>query len=701
MAAALVLVAVTAGFLAIALTMLRIEGDVARALKGTTPAFAAHQTVETLFGAPSKDEVFLVRAEDFGDPASFSALEDLVLGLQLTEGVRAVLSLFILPDPDGSGLSYLTREDVNGLPPADRLDQLRSSSPLAPNLISADRSAVLLTILPDLAIPAEERLAYLRQEIGFADPALRIESVSLAALQREISAGLVADQVFITPIATALCVFIALLLFRSWRAAVLCAVPSLMALAWTFATMALIGLPFDPLMAIVPTLIIVLGIADCVHVFHVVQRYARDTPMDAAMIRGLHETMPAVILAALTTALAFGCLLFVGSPTLTNVAMAGPIALVLTTLAVYVGLPPFAMLLFGKRPLAHAHPMEFGRVIGATLAMMRQYRLVSVTALVLLGGLLVMQTQTVIGYRLMDHIPRKGAFRSTLTELREVLPGSDQSFVIVQAADPEPGLSDADLSVLAEVSAVLYGSGAVLVPSRNGPGADNAIMRRFESGDGAAFAVPVIGELDRTWEDILAARDNLRAELDAAGLEEAQIAGYSLMSSVELPIVVEELRFSFYVAVALVTVLAAILLNSVRVALLSLVPNLVPILGVEAWLVLSDRPLTIIGAIAFTIAFGIAVDDTIHLLNRVRLARGPSGKIDRNAIEAALRQTAAPILTTSLVLLAGFTVTAFSILPSVSVFGQLTGAAMLLALVTDLFLFPSLLCWGGIGAKTR
>ena len=66
----------------------------------------------------------------------------------------------------------------------------------------------------------------------------------------------------------------------------------------------------------------------------------------------------------------------------------------------------------------------------------------------------------------------------------------------------------------------------------------------------------------------------------------------------------------------------ALVHRSVRLGLLALVVNLIPILGVEAWLVLWGRELTIMNMIALTVAFGIAVDDTLHFLNRLRLARG-------------------------------------------------------------------------------
>ncbi len=671
----------------------------ARAVKGTSEAYLANQELERNFGAPSKDEVFLIRAEDFGDPDTYRALEDLVIELQLTERVAAVLSIFALPDPSGEAVSYLARSDVGALPEPERLDALTENVAITQYLMSEDRSAALLTVLPDHALPIEVTLANIDESLGFADPNLQVNSVSLAALQREISRALIADQLFIAPTSTVICVLIALMLFRSWRIAVVCAMPSVVGIGTTLGAMSLLGAPFDPFMAIVPTLLIVLGIADSVHVFHAILRHAETKPIRAAIRDGVYETMPAVILAGVTTMLAFLCLRIVGSPTVENVAVIGPIGLALTTLAVFLVLPPATLLFFRNRPIDGAKPMPFLGATNAALRLLNRPRAVSVLAFMLLAGLLYAHTQTIVGFRLMDHVPRGGEFRETLRDLQEALPGSDQSFVLLSATDDTPGLSDADRELLRRAGTALYGSGAGFIPTRDTDGIENALITRFQGQDGSAFALPLIGRLDVPWTATVARAEDARARLEAAGIEKFKLTGYSLMSSVEVPRVVEDLRFAFYVAVALVTVLAALLTRSVKVALLSLVPNLIPILGVEAWLALTARPLTITGAVAFTIAFGIAVDATIHMMNRIRVARRPGGPVDRAVIEDALRTTAAPIITTTIVLLAGFAVTMFSLMPSVSIFGQLTAAAMLLALIGDLYLFPSLLLWGHRGDK--
>mgnify|MGYP002628383879 CR=1 FL=1 len=319
----------------------------------------------------------------------------------------------------------------------------------------------------------------------------------------------------------------------------------------------------------------------------------------------------------------------------------------------------------------------------------------SLITLGLLCGLLVTQRYTVTGFNLMDHVPRGSDFRETLDQLDRALPGSDQLFVVVDAVDPAPGLSDADRARLVAVSAAVYQRPTVDWGRVEVTDYENALAQRVFGTDGTGFALPVPSRLNVDWQGNQANADSVEAKLQEAGLADVTtVTSYTHMASIELPNVVAELRFAFYIAVGLVTLLAAILMKSLRFAMLSLVPNLIPILAVEMWLILWGLPLSITGAIALTIAFGIAVDETIHLLNRLRLSQKDHGALTDEAMADALGETVPPVSTTSLILLAGFAMTMFSQLPSVAVFGQLVGGAMAVALIADLFLFPALLLWG-------
>ena len=99
-------------------------------------------------------------------------------------------------------------------------------------------------------------------------------------------------------------------------------------------------------------------------------------------------------------------------------------------------------------------------------------------------------------------------------------------------------------------------------------------------------------------------------------------------------------------AILIVMISIMVIVRSVRVGLAFLLPNLIPILTVEAYFWLIDRPLNMTAVVALTIAFGIAVDNSIHLLNRFRLARktAPDAGDERAMTEASapLHQPSSP-----------------------------------------------------------
>ena len=349
---------------------LTVDGDVARAIKGKSQAYQDFSAFETRFASPSKDEVLFVQAQDLGDPATFAALEELVIELQLTDGVLGVMSVFSAPDPDGLALSFLAREDLAALSPADRLDLLSDRSELAAQAIAKDRSATLINVIPDLEMPAGLRLAALNDALDLADPLLTATPVGLVALQRAISSALIADQLFLAPMCILLYLAIAFVIFRSWRAALICCLSPIIGLSWTFGFVALSGIPMDPLLAIVTTVLIVLAIADGVHVYHAIIRAALKQPMRTAIGVGLQETFPAILLASITTAMAFGVLFFVGSPTLHGLAIVGPVGMGLTLIAVAVCVP-LASLFLLKRGMGGRDPVGFVAMIRWSISLIK------------------------------------------------------------------------------------------------------------------------------------------------------------------------------------------------------------------------------------------------------------------------------------------------------------------------------------------
>ncbi len=147
---------------------------------------------------------------------------------------------------------------------------------------------------------------------------------------------------------------------------------------------------------------------------------------------------------------------------------------------------------------------------------------------------------------------------------------------------------------------------------------------------------------------------------------------------------------SFGLAFATIVAVLAVFLRSATAGVLAMIPNILPpvcVFGLLGWL---GRPLDVGGMMTASVALGISVDDTAHLLTWFKRA-GNAGATPRERIDAALARSAAPILRTSLILGLAFAVFAWCDFTPIAQFGSLLASLLALALVGDLVLLPALL----------
>ena len=132
-------------------------------------------------------------------------------------------------------------------------------------------------------------------------------------------------------------------------------------------------------------------------------------------------------------------------------------------------------------------------------------------------------------------------------------------------------------------------------------------------------------------------------------------------------------------------------LRSWRLGLTSLVPNLVPgALGFGVWgLAVGEVGVSL--SVVTTMTLGIVVDDTVHFLSKYRRARREFACTPPDAVRVAFRTVGRALLTTSLVLVAGFIVVSLSSFELNAGMGKLTAMVIVLALMADFFLLPPLL----------
>ena len=154
---------------------------------------------------------------------------------------------------------------------------------------------------------------------------------------------------------------------------------------------------------------------------------------------------------------------------------------------------------------------------------------------------------------------------------------------------------------------------------------------------------------------------------------------------------IRNLILSLALAIVLISLFMAYMFRSFRMIIISLIPNLLPLLitaGMMGYLGVPIKPSTIL---VFSIAFGISVDDTIHFLAKYRQELIANHWRIKKSIFAALRETGISMFYTSIVLFFGFSVFITSNFGGTVALGALISGTLLLAMMANLLLLPVLL----------
>ncbi|MDF1694644.1 MAG: MMPL family transporter [Saprospiraceae bacterium] len=146
------------------------------------------------------------------------------------------------------------------------------------------------------------------------------------------------------------------------------------------------------------------------------------------------------------------------------------------------------------------------------------------------------------------------------------------------------------------------------------------------------------------------------------------------------------------IALILVSLLMALLFRNIRMLLVALVPNFIPVLFAAGLLGFLGIQLEAGVSIVFAVVFGIAVDDTIHFLSKYKLARDKKNSVEQS-IKITFEETGKAITFTTIILFFGFMVMFFSNHPPSVTVGMLISVTLLGALICDLFLLPVLMRW--------
>lgn len=169
------------------------------------------------------------------------------------------------------------------------------------------------------------------------------------------------------------------------------------------------------------------------------------------------------------------------------------------------------------------------------------------------------------------------------------------------------------------------------------------------------------------------------------------VTGSSITSFKGTQYLLKNLFTSLGLAILLISLFMAIMFSSWRMVLMSLTPNVIPLIFTAAIMGFSGIPIKASTILVFSIAFGISVDNTIHFLAKYRQELLVTNWDIRRSVVMALKETGVSMLYTSVVLFFGFGIFALSGFGGTVAMGVLVSLTLLVAVTSNLILLPSLL----------
>jgi predicted RND superfamily exporter protein len=168
------------------------------------------------------------------------------------------------------------------------------------------------------------------------------------------------------------------------------------------------------------------------------------------------------------------------------------------------------------------------------------------------------------------------------------------------------------------------------------------------------------------------------------------LTGAVVVTNAEASQTIANLNWSLATAVFGDIFLLVIAFRNIPIGIVSSLANTLPLFVTGALLYLTGHGMQFTAVIALTVAFGIAVDDTIHYINRLLVLHGPEVPLRRRIVETS-REVGPVLIGTTIVILAGLSTTFASGLPTITLFGVIAGITLIVAMTGDLIVMPALM----------
>lgn len=676
----------------------------------------------------------------------FNKWYDLSEKLKNTEGIEEVISvtrLYTLQKDEE--IKKFTFKRVVGRKPesqaeVDSLKNIILSQPFYQGILydSTGSFSLIAVTLDKDKINSRDRVQLIKQvqEYGKQFEAATNTQVHFSGLPfiRTITSLKIQDElIFFILLSLAVCSLFMLLFFRSFRVVAVTMIIMAISVIFVLGTIVLLDYKISILTGILPPLLTVIVVENCIFLLN---KYYHEYRHHANKIKALTRTIQRIGTANFftnaATASGFASFIATGNKLLVEFGIVATINILIAFLLTLILIPIFFS--FIKPPTSkHIRHLDSGMVKylvdKVVWVVLNRRKVIYVTTFVMVAISVIGLTMLKTTGNIVDDIPKKDQLYKDLLFFEKHINGVMPLEFVIDTQKKKGVLKLSTINRIEEFQQVLATYPELSKPMSLAEVFKSA-KQAFYGGDPSMYSIPGNQEKDFILSyvpnfnegkkgiinsfidsnmqvtrisvqmanigtpEIERIRNDLKPKIDSIFPPEqykVDMTGTSVVFLEGTNFLVKDLFSSLILALIVISILMALLFSTLRMILISLFPNLIPQIitaGLMGFLVITIKPSTIL---IFSIALGISVDNAIQYLSRYRLhLRNSNHNVINSAIES-LKETGFSIIYSSIVLFFGFGIFVLSTFGGTQALGYLIAITLLMALLCNLFLLPSLL----------
>ncbi len=522
------------------------------------------------------------------------------------------------------------------------------------------------------------------------------------------------------------------LFFRSFKATISSIIVVIIGVIFSFGSIALIGYEISILMALVPPVLIVIGIPNCIFLinkFHSEFRLSKNK--EDALSKMIQKIGNITLLTNVTTASGFAAFILTNSETLQEFGVIASLNILFIFLLSLFIIPIYFSFSSApkKRHTQHLDKKWINNLVQYLAYLVkckRKHIYVITVVLIVVGFFGIIQLKTT--GNITEDLPKEQALYQDLKFLESNFAGVLPLEVLVNTKKKNGLLKSYNLRKIEKLSDVLETYPEFSKPSSYIDAVKYG-KQAFYNGDSTYYSLPnsqeqrvILSYLKNSSEGLgfgnllmdslkQEARISLRvADISTSKMDsifdsllpkineifdpekyDVAITGTSIVFLNGTKFLIKNLVLSLLLVIILISIFMAWMFNSFRMVVVSIIPNLIPLLltgAIMGYFGIALKPSTIL---VFSIAFGISVDDTIHFLAKYRQELLMNNWNIRKSVFSALNETGVSMFYTSVVLFFGFFIFVASDFGGTVALGLLVSITLMLAMLSNLLLLPALL----------